>query len=89
MVSTIPFPVFKHIAWNTRTRFRTFVAVATVIAMIAFLSVYALAVIFFSYLIGSLFLRRRILAHWSFQKVAKVHRLLCEKRNRRVNDDLA
>ncbi|MDR1456888.1 MAG: phosphatidylcholine/phosphatidylserine synthase [Puniceicoccales bacterium] len=88
MISTIPFPVFKNIAWNTRTRFRTFVVIAIVIAMITFLSVYALAIVFFSYLLGSLFLRRQLLSSWSFQKVAKVHKLLCEKRNRRANDDL-
>jgi CDP-diacylglycerol--serine O-phosphatidyltransferase len=89
MVSTIPFPVFKHISWNTRTRFRTFIVVATVIALIVFLSVYSIAIVFFSYLMCSLFLRRRILTHWSFQKVAHVHKLLCEKRNRRTSGDLS
>ncbi|MDR2341140.1 MAG: CDP-alcohol phosphatidyltransferase family protein [Puniceicoccales bacterium] len=88
MISTIPFPVFKHIAWNTRTRFRTFVVVATVVAMIAFLSVYAIAIVFFTYLMSSLFLRRRRLAHWPFQKMAKVHRLVCGKHTRRANGDL-
>ncbi|MDR3316833.1 MAG: phosphatidylcholine/phosphatidylserine synthase [Puniceicoccales bacterium] len=50
MVSTIRFPVFKHITWNFRTGFFSFLGVVILCALLLFCSVYAIAIVFFSYL---------------------------------------
>lgn len=64
MVSTIRYPSFKQIDWNTRARFSTFVALLVGGAVLFFYRQYALVIIFLGYvLIGlgrhGLFLQRR------------------------------
>lgn len=55
MVSTIPFPSFKHLSWKAKTGFRSFILFVIFCAMINFFSVYSIAIVFFSYLIIGLF----------------------------------
>jgi CDP-diacylglycerol--serine O-phosphatidyltransferase len=54
MISTIPFPVFKHIPWNFHTGIRSFIGATMIVAMVIFFSIYSIAIVFFSYLIVSL-----------------------------------
>lgn len=51
MVSNIQFPSFKHITWNAKTGFQTFLIVVIVCTTLIFFSVYSLAIVFFGYLI--------------------------------------
>lgn len=50
MVSTIPYPSFKHINWETQTRFRTFVLVIVTGLIIILLKEIAVALVFLSYI---------------------------------------
>ncbi|HKB57472.1 MAG TPA: CDP-diacylglycerol--serine O-phosphatidyltransferase [Lacunisphaera sp.] len=55
MVSTIRYPSFKQINWETRTRFRTFVLVVVCIALLAKLQEIAFFFIFIAYIFYGLF----------------------------------
>ncbi|MDR2576835.1 MAG: phosphatidylcholine/phosphatidylserine synthase [Puniceicoccales bacterium] len=50
MISTIRFPVFKHITWNFRTGFYSFIGAATTCALLLLCSIYSIAIVFFGYL---------------------------------------
>ena len=50
MVSTIRYPSFKQVDWQTRTRFRTFVAIIVVVGIIFWLQELALVALFFAYI---------------------------------------
>ncbi|MDR1436448.1 MAG: CDP-alcohol phosphatidyltransferase family protein [Puniceicoccales bacterium] len=64
MVSTIAFPVFKHINWSMRTGFFTFLMAAIICAMLLFFSAYSIAVVFPGYLayglVRNAVVRRRV-----------------------------
>jgi CDP-diacylglycerol--serine O-phosphatidyltransferase len=49
MVSTMLFPVFKHINWSLRTGFFTFLCAAIICSMLLFFSVYSIAIVFPGY----------------------------------------
>lgn len=49
MVSNIHYPSFKHIDWNTETRFRTFVLIVTIGAIIYFFQELSCAIISLGY----------------------------------------
>ena len=49
MVSNIPFPSFKKIDWNTRTKLRTFIVMFTVLVAVFLFQEFSLALIFFTY----------------------------------------
>ncbi|MDR0728174.1 MAG: CDP-diacylglycerol--serine O-phosphatidyltransferase [Puniceicoccales bacterium] len=49
MVSNVPFPSFKKIDWNTRTRLQTFVVLFSVFLTIFLCREFSLAFIFFTY----------------------------------------
>ncbi len=53
MVSNIPYPSFKHITWNTSTRFRTFVGIIVAIMLIFAVKEYVFAVLFLAYIFYS------------------------------------
>ncbi|MDR0340185.1 MAG: phosphatidylcholine/phosphatidylserine synthase [Puniceicoccales bacterium] len=55
MVSTILFPTFKHINWSLRTGFLTFLGTAILCALLFFFSLYAITIVFPSYLFYGLF----------------------------------
>ncbi|MDD3178855.1 MAG: CDP-diacylglycerol--serine O-phosphatidyltransferase [Opitutaceae bacterium] len=63
MVSTIRYPSFKHIDWQTKTRFNTFVAVLAAVTLIIFLREIAFFFIFLSYIAYG------IITHW--QRIAR------------------
>ncbi|MDQ8204217.1 CDP-diacylglycerol--serine O-phosphatidyltransferase [Pelagicoccus sp. SDUM812003] len=50
MISSIRYPSFKNIGWQTQIRFRTFVAVLALFAIIYFSREYALVLMFLGYL---------------------------------------
>ncbi|HEX9781924.1 MAG TPA: CDP-diacylglycerol--serine O-phosphatidyltransferase [Opitutaceae bacterium] len=50
MVSTIRYPSFKQVGWQTRTRFGTFVLALIIAAFIFFFRQYALVLLFLAYL---------------------------------------
>lgn len=50
MVSTIPYPSFKHIDWETQTRFRTFVMVIVIVLVIFLLKEVAFALVCLGYI---------------------------------------
>lgn len=50
MVSTVPYPSFKHINWETQTRFRTFVLVIVTVLIIILLKEIAVALVFLGYI---------------------------------------
>jgi CDP-diacylglycerol--serine O-phosphatidyltransferase len=49
MVSNIPFPSFKRIDWNTRTKLRTFIMILTLFITVFLFQEFSLAFIFFTY----------------------------------------
>lgn len=49
MVSSIPYPTFKHINWNTSAKFRTFVVIIACIFLIVYFKKYSFSIIFLSY----------------------------------------
>ncbi|MBL4576748.1 MAG: CDP-diacylglycerol--serine O-phosphatidyltransferase [Opitutaceae bacterium] len=55
MVSSIRYPSFKEIDWRTKTRFRTFVFIPILIALIYLFKQFALVLLFFSYLFFGIF----------------------------------
>ncbi|MDR2664529.1 MAG: phosphatidylcholine/phosphatidylserine synthase [Puniceicoccales bacterium] len=55
MVSTIQFPVFKHINWSLRTGFLTFLGAVVLCALPFFFSLYSVSIVFPSYLFYGLF----------------------------------
>ncbi len=50
MVSTVPYPSFKHINWEMQTRFRTFVLVIVAVLIVVLLKEIAIALIFLGYI---------------------------------------
>jgi CDP-diacylglycerol--serine O-phosphatidyltransferase len=50
MVSTVRYPSFKEIDWHTKARFRTFILVLVIAALVFLLHEYALVLIFLAYL---------------------------------------
>ena len=66
MVSTVRYPSFKEIDWHTKARFRSFIMVLVGVALVFLFRVYALVIIFLSYVFWGLarhilVLRRRSL----------------------------
>jgi CDP-diacylglycerol--serine O-phosphatidyltransferase len=61
MVSSICYPSFKKVDWNTRTRWRTFVLSVTVLSLVVLMRDIALAVIFLGYVFFGIL--RHIKAH--------------------------
>lgn len=49
MISSIPYPSFKHINWTTSMRFRSFVALIVCIILIISIREYSFAIIFLTY----------------------------------------
>jgi CDP-diacylglycerol--serine O-phosphatidyltransferase len=59
MVSTVRYPSFKQIDWQTKTRFRTFVFIIIFGGSIFWLQEFAFALIFFAYILYGLILHFR------------------------------
>lgn len=59
MVSTVRYPSFKQIDWQTKTRFRTFVFIIIIGGSVFWLQEFAFAVIFFAYILYGLVLHFR------------------------------
>jgi CDP-diacylglycerol--serine O-phosphatidyltransferase len=55
MVSTVRYPSFKQVDWQTKTRFRTFVLIIIVAGFIFWLQEIALVTLFFVYIFSGLF----------------------------------
>ncbi len=55
MVSSIRYPSFKEIDWNTKTRFRTFIIVPILIGIIYLFKQHTLVLLFLSYLFFGIF----------------------------------
>jgi CDP-diacylglycerol--serine O-phosphatidyltransferase len=55
MVSTIRYPSFKRLDWQTKTRFRTFVLITVVVGLVFWLQEIALVVLFLAYIFFGLF----------------------------------
>ncbi|MDR0351756.1 MAG: CDP-diacylglycerol--serine O-phosphatidyltransferase [Puniceicoccales bacterium] len=50
MVSTIPFPSFKKVDWNTKTKLNTFIIGIAIIAIVVWFHEFSMAIIFLSYM---------------------------------------
>jgi CDP-diacylglycerol--serine O-phosphatidyltransferase len=59
MVSTIRYPSFKQLDWQTKTRFRTFVFIIAVAGCIFWLQEVALVALFLAYIFFGLFRHMR------------------------------
>jgi CDP-diacylglycerol---serine O-phosphatidyltransferase len=59
MVSTIRYPSFKQIDWQTKTRFRTFVLIISLVGFVFWLQEEALVVLFLGYIFYGLFRHTR------------------------------
>ncbi|MFA5057238.1 MAG: hypothetical protein WC485_03930, partial [Opitutaceae bacterium] len=55
MVSTIRYPSFKHVDWQTKTRFRTFVFIIVVAGFTFWLQEVAFVALFLAYIFFGLF----------------------------------
>ncbi len=76
MVSTIRYPSFKQIDWQTRTRFRTFVLIIIVVGIIFWLQELALVALFCAYIFYGILrhLRRgQLIARLRRQRKQAVH----------------
>jgi CDP-diacylglycerol--serine O-phosphatidyltransferase len=59
MVSTIRYPSFKQIDWQTKTRFRTFIVIIIIVGSSVWLQEFALVAIFFAYILYGIVLHFR------------------------------
>jgi CDP-diacylglycerol--serine O-phosphatidyltransferase len=71
MISTIRFPVFKHITWSFRTGFYSFMCAVTICALLIFCSIYSIVIVFLGYFFYGL-IRCYFLARSAKQMASKI-----------------
>jgi CDP-diacylglycerol--serine O-phosphatidyltransferase len=59
MVSTIRYPSFKQVDWQTKTRFRTFIVIIIIVGSAVWLQEFALVAVFFAYILYGIVLHLR------------------------------
>jgi CDP-diacylglycerol--serine O-phosphatidyltransferase len=71
MVSTIRYPSFKQVDWQTKTRFRTFVLIIIIAGLFFWLKEFALVTVFFGYIFYGIMLhfrRAKVISHLRSQR---------------------